>query len=53
MPTLVRYSNFKNLKKGDIPKKAARSSSVNQITELEAFLKLLSKKNGRGKTKKL
>jgi hypothetical protein len=53
MPTLVRYSNFKSLKRGDIPKKAAKPSSVDQITELEDFLKLLSKKNGRSKAKKL
>ena len=51
MATLVRYNNFRHLKKGNNRRNAAGASSVEQIKELEVFLKLLGKKKKNIKEK--
>ncbi len=47
MPTLTRYSDFKDLKKSDVSKHTANTDNARQISELEDFLSLLRKEKAR------
>jgi hypothetical protein len=51
MPTLTRYSDFKDLKKSDVSKHAPDTDKARQISELENFLSLLSKEKVRKQKK--
>ena len=47
MPTLARYSDFKDLKKSDLLKHAANTDKALQISELETFLSLLRREKAK------